>query len=340
MSLYIDKYNPKSFDEILFNKDAVEKLKNISQFNNISHILITGCVGSGRNTLANLYLDYKYKKKIIKHTNIVEIKIKNSKKKEIRVIYSNYHIQLNPSKYGVHDRAIIKEYVNDIIKKHTIAGNYITVIIEDADKLTIDAQESLRRTLEKYFETCRFIFLADKSYKMIDPLISRFLELKINLPTHDVIKHIISNINNIESTENKINFYKANDDQIESIVNLCDLNIKKAKNMLNLFNLTNEIVCDEKQKINNIIDIMTNNFNIRNILDIRSIIYDMLVHCIDPQDIIHMLFDELNKRISIGNEQYKVLIENFKNCSDGLLQCNKPLYYIEEFIINILLITF
>ena len=78
MSLYIDKYNPKSFDEILFNKDAVEKLKNISQFNNISHILITGCVGSGRNTLANLYLDYKYKKKIIDISGLFKINIRLS----------------------------------------------------------------------------------------------------------------------------------------------------------------------------------------------------------------------------------------------------------------------
>lgn len=65
------------------------------------------------------------------------------------------------------------------------------VILTEVDKLTKDAQHALRRTMEKYMATCRLILCANSISKIIAPLQSRCLGIRIPAPCHDDIIKVL-----------------------------------------------------------------------------------------------------------------------------------------------------
>jgi replication factor C subunit 3/5 len=327
--LYIDKYSPLNIDDVYFNIDIKDKLKEIANHNDISHMIISGSKCSGKKTLANLFIDYKYRNnKVIRKTKIITLSCKNNVKKEIKIIYSNYHIQIDPSLYGVYDRIVIKDYINDIVKNNLISGNYITFIIENADKLSIDAQESLRRSLEKNIETCRFIFLVDQSSTMIEPLNSRCAKFRLSAPNEIEIKNIMKYIcqkENIPYDENMCN----------KIIKHTDYNIKESINNLQLFHVNGVLNNYIDDYLIQIVNIINKGFKPDDIRKLRILIHDLIVHCTDPLYIVKYIFNNIILNIKPSNELYEKLLEGLIKCTENLKDCNKIIYHIEAFILYI-----
>lgn len=59
------------------------------------------------------------------------------------------------------------------------------VVLMEADQLTRDAQNALRRTMEKYAQTCRLILCCDSISKIIDPLRSRCMAVRVAAPSNE-----------------------------------------------------------------------------------------------------------------------------------------------------------
>ena len=72
-----------------------------------------------------------------------------------------------------------------------------TVILENADYLTTDAQSALRRCIELFSHTTRFFIIVHDKYKLLRPILSRFCEIHVPLPK----------INNISCSLHKYNEY-------------------------------------------------------------------------------------------------------------------------------------
>ena len=64
---------------------------------------------------------------------------------------------------------------------------YTVVIIHEADSLTRDAQAALRRTMEKYMSNMRIILCANSTSKLIAPIKSRCLLVRVAAPTEDEV---------------------------------------------------------------------------------------------------------------------------------------------------------
>lgn len=64
-------------------------------------------------------------------------------------------------------------------------------MLTEVDKLTKDAQHALRRTMEKYMATCRLILMANTTSKIISPLRSRCLAIRVPAPSHDDIIKVL-----------------------------------------------------------------------------------------------------------------------------------------------------
>ena len=336
--LYIDKYIPRKIEDLIYNIDVGKKLMDLAK-KDTPHLIISGSGGSGKKTFAKLFIGFKYDKPINLKTQIYELK-RGSKSKniEINVKHSKYHSQLNPSLSGVYDRFLIQEFIMDIIKTKPL-GNipYYTIVIEDAEKLTIDAQQCLRRTLETHIDMCRFIFLTNSNTSLIEPLVSRCIKISIPTPTSDELLNLLSGICLKEQIT-------AKDDRLIEIIKNSNRNTRLTLNTLQLIFETNKdlLIADNVIDFNltsskclyitNIVE----ELRVNNIDVVRNLLYDLLLHCIDPLDILKDIYYKIIDTYPITKDSFFKLTEFLAYYENTYKQGSKPIYHLEGFCISIM----
>src|SRR3989344_6447145 len=137
--IWIEKYRPKNFSEIKGQDKIVERTESFVKQQNMPHLLFAGPAGVGKTTLALVIAKSLFKD-----------------------FYRNNILELNASD----DRGIdvVRNQVKDFARTKTI-GNFPFKIIylDESDSLTKEAQQALRRTMENYSQTCRFILSCNYS---------------------------------------------------------------------------------------------------------------------------------------------------------------------------------
>ena len=156
--LLIDKY--EMINDSYLNDMNLNIFINNDDF---PHLLIKGNNGCGKRVLIKKILERKFKTNVTMNSQIYIINHQSKKGLEVEIKYSKYHFQINPSSNGVYDRYIIQGFILKILKTYPLYLKYYIIVIEDSHLLTIDAQQCLRRILETYTDTCKFIFLSDKN---------------------------------------------------------------------------------------------------------------------------------------------------------------------------------
>lgn len=341
--LYVDKYIPNSFNDIQFNQEAAKKLLACSKAINIPHMIIKGSEGSGRKTMTALYLKSKYNLENL-HVKYQIVEIKNASKKiELQMLYSDYHYQIDPSTHGVYDRIIVQSFIKDILQTKPICNvPYHTVIITNADHLTFEAQQSLRRTLEKNVNNSRFIFIVSRESTLIDSLVSRCIQIRLSAPSDSQISTILENI----CTKEIIMIGK---NQLDQIVSMSKRNLSKAMNLLQYIHLNsssishmdfNEINATDKC-LTDLTNDLINAKNPQSIISLRTGLYDLLVQCVDPlkilKDIFYLVFNHLEKIKSDDKQKIK-LIQILSKCENTLRQGSKPIYHLECMCVSIIIL--
>jgi replication factor C subunit 3/5 len=98
---------------------------------------------------------------------------------------------MTPADNEHNDRHIIQNVVKEIAANTNIEAKsgrgFKVLVINEADKLTKDAQGGLRRTMEKYMKNCRMILLCNSVHKLIHPIRSRCLNIRVPAPNHTAI---------------------------------------------------------------------------------------------------------------------------------------------------------
>jgi DNA polymerase III delta prime subunit len=140
-----------------------EKLQYFYSTRKIPNIIFHGPSGSGKKTLVNEFI----------HT------IYDNDKEKIR----NFVMYVNCS----HGKGIkfIREELKFFAKTHinSNGGNiFKSIILLNADKLTMDAQSALRRCIELFSHNTRFFIIAEDKYNLMKPILSRFCELYVPEP--------------------------------------------------------------------------------------------------------------------------------------------------------------
>ncbi|HEX32922.1 MAG TPA: replication factor C small subunit [Candidatus Aenigmarchaeota archaeon] len=166
MEVWTEKYRPKKLSEVIGQKHVTSVLKKFVKEGTIPHLLFSGPAGVGKTTCA-LALAH-------------ELFGKNWKQ--------NF-LELNASD----DRGIdtIRSKVKDFARTRPIGAGFKIILLDEADALTRDAQQALRRTMENYSETCRFILDCNYVSKIIDPIQSRCAILRFKpLEKEDVVEYL------------------------------------------------------------------------------------------------------------------------------------------------------
>ncbi|CAN8255336.1 unnamed protein product [Cochlearia groenlandica] len=111
---------------------------------------------------------------------------------ELTTLSSTNHVELTPSDAGFQDRYIVQEIIKEMAKNRPIdtkgKKGYKVLVLNEVDKLSREAQHSLRRTMEKYrlySSSCRLILCCNSSSKVTDAIKSRCLNVRINAPSQE-----------------------------------------------------------------------------------------------------------------------------------------------------------
>ena len=199
--IWTEKYRPKTFEEMVGQEDTIKRVKGLTNSLNIPHLLFAGPAGTGKSTLALVVV-----KELFKST------------------WRENYLELNASdERGIN---IVREKVKTFARTKSL-GNipFKIIFLDEADALTPEAQQALRRTMENYSSTCRFILSCNYSSKIIDPIQSRCAMFRFRLlEKKDVEKYI----QRIAQGENLI----ANPEAVELIYEGSEGDCRRATNLL------------------------------------------------------------------------------------------------------------
>jgi len=168
--IWIEKYRPQRLADIVGQDEIVERLSSYVKSGNLPHLLFTGSAGVGKTTAA-----VTLAREFFRDTWQMNFREMNaSDERGIDVVRNQIKQFARTSPLG--------------------AATFKILFLDEADALTTDAQAALRRTMESYAQTCRFILSCNYSSKIIDPIQSRCAIYRFRPLQPDAIKEEVRRI--------------------------------------------------------------------------------------------------------------------------------------------------
>ena len=208
-----------------------QKLEYFKSIHKIPNIIFHGTSGSGKRTIVNEFIKDIY----------------NNEKDKIKslVMYVNC----------AHGKGIkfIREDLKFFAKTHINSNGgdvFKSIILLNADKLTMDAQSALRRCIELFSHSTRFFIVVEDKYNLLKPILSRFCEIYVPEPIIDgemvnLYKYNMKqtfNMNDvkkqrIESLKKELIKLKTKKLSIDQMMTFCEKMYEKGYSGLDILNL-------------------------------------------------------------------------------------------------------
>jgi len=267
--VWTERYRPYKFEDMVGQTEILKRVKALVNSMNIPHLLFAGPAGTGKSTLALIVV-----------------------KKLFGDSWRENYLELNASDERGID--VIRQKVKDFARTKAIGDVPFKVIfLDEADALTREAQQALRRTMENYTSTCRFVMSCNYSSKILDPIQSRAVVFRFQLlEKRDIKKRIdiIADREGLSITADAFDvLYEASEGDCRRVINLLQATASISPNITP--DLVNTIVSKAKPSdIKVVLDYaLSGDFNNsrEKLLDI------MLKESISGQDVIKAIQKEV-----------------------------------------------
>jgi len=273
LEVWAEKYRPKRLDDIINQKHIVARIKVFVEDRNIPHMLFAGPPGTGKTTMAlciarELYGDQW-------RQNVLETNASDER--------------------GI---GVVRGKIKDFARTIAMGGaEYRMIILDEADALTSEAQQALRRTMETYSATVRFILICNYSSKIIPPIQSRTAVFRFRTLSEEDIRKFIGWIVQGENLE-------VEEEAVKAIMHLCEGDLRRVANLLQAAATLGSKITEE-------------------------MIYEVASQA-RPQDVRRMLQLALNGRFKDAREiLYKMLVNQGLAGEDVVREIHRQVYALD-----------
>ncbi len=284
--MWAEKYRPQTLDDIVNQRDIVNRLKTFVTEKNIPHLLLVGPAGVGKTTSILALARDLYGPS-----------------------YRNYVLELNASdERGIN---VIRDKVKNYARTTAMASpvSFKIIIMDEADHLTGDAQHALRRTMEVYTKTARFCLIGNYSERIIDPIQSRCSVFRYGSLDEENIRDRLTLIAEKENLQ-------IVDEGLDALFQASGGDLRKAINMLQAASANGELVDDisvysllgriRPDRVQTMIQLALDG----KFMESREALRDILINQgLAPEDIIRITYREVMRHKSL-TEQMKVRLSD------------------------------
>lgn len=280
--IWVEKYRPMTLDEVVGQDEIVRRLKGYVEKKNIPHLLFSGPPGTGKTATAialtrDLFEEY----------------------------WRENFIEMNASDERGID--VVRHKIKEFARTAPISAPFKIIFLDEADALTADAQAALRRTMEMFSKSCRFILSCNYLSRIIEPIQSRCAVFRFRAVPKEAMKKRLLEICEKEGL-------KITEDGIEAILYVSAGDFRKAINALQGASAIAEVIDAEKifqvtataqpKEIAEILDTALKG----NFVEAREKLSKlMLDYGMSGEDVVSQFFREIVSSNSI-NEKMKVLL--------------------------------
>ena len=159
---WTEKYRPKKLKDMIGQDDISERLEAYVLAKSMPHLLFAGPAGTGKTTAALCIA------------------------REFFGTIGEDLLELNASDERGID--VVRTKIKNFARTRPIIGEFKIIFLDEADALTSEAQNALRRTMEDNTQTCRFILSCNYSSKIIEPIQSRCAVFRFKRLSRDAIR--------------------------------------------------------------------------------------------------------------------------------------------------------
>ncbi|KAF0915571.1 hypothetical protein E2562_036756 [Oryza meyeriana var. granulata] len=304
--LWVDKYRPKTLDKVIVHDQVAQNLKKLVAEQDCPHLLFYGPSGSGKKTLIMALIKQMF------GAGAEKVKMENKTWKidtgsrtieiELAMLSSAHHVEMNPSDAGFQDRYVVQEVIKEMAKNRPIDAKgkraFKVLVLNEVDKLSREAQHSLRRTMEKYSASCRLILCCNSSSKVTEAVRSRCLNVRVNAPSEDQIIQVLEFIGKKENLQLPFGFAARIAAQSNRNLRRAILFFETCKVQQYPFT-SNQVAppLDWEQYVSEIAADIMKEQSPKRLYAVRQKLYELLVNCIPPESILKKLLAELLKKL-------------------------------------------
>lgn len=283
---WTEKYRPKSLEDVVGQEEVVKRLKAYAKERNMPNLMFSGRAGIGKTASALALAHELYGEDI--RRNFLELNA--SDERGIGII-----------------RGKIKDFAATLAMGDV---PFKIIFLDESDSLTRDAQNALRRTMEKYSRTCRFILSCNYSSKLIPPIQSRCALFRFTPLTSEQVKKRLKVITEKEGL-------KVDEKAYDALVYVSDGDMRKAINVLQSASVSSKDVNEESvykvsararpEEVKKMIDTAMQGNYMESRKQLHALLYD---YALSGDDILSQIYSEVVKDDSVSDEVKMKLISH------------------------------